>query len=42
LQFGVDLGTMRHALTRSADGTAATAIGAALDLLAVVDLEPAP
>jgi hypothetical protein len=35
LQHGVDLGTLRHAVTRAADRTAATAIGAALDLLAI-------
>lgn len=35
LQHGVDLGTLRHAVSRAADGTAATAIGAALDLLAI-------
>ena len=34
LQFGVDLETIRSALTRDHDGGPATAIGAALDALA--------
>jgi hypothetical protein len=34
LQFGADLKTIRQALTRGHDGSAATAIGAALDALA--------
>jgi hypothetical protein len=34
LQAGVDIGTIRRALTRGHDGSAATAIGAALDKLA--------
>ena len=34
LQAGVDIGTIRRALTRGHDGSAATAIGAALDAIA--------
>jgi hypothetical protein len=34
LQAGMDIGTIRRALTRGHDGSAATAIGAALDKLA--------
>jgi hypothetical protein len=35
----VSLETLRHAVTRAADGEAATAIGTALDLLSIVDIE---
>jgi hypothetical protein len=34
LQFGADLETIRSALTKDHDGSAATVIGAALDMLA--------
>jgi hypothetical protein len=35
LQFGVPLETIRHALLRDANGVAASALGVALDLVAV-------
>jgi hypothetical protein len=41
--FGIELmSRFRHAVTRADDGTAATTIGAALDLLAIADLEAVP
>jgi len=40
LQHGVELSTLQHAVTRSSDGSAATAVGQALDILSVIDLEP--
>jgi DNA N-6-adenine-methyltransferase (Dam) len=48
LQHGVDLGTLRHAVTRAADGTAATAVGAPSHIVEIAracmggsDLDPA-
>jgi len=42
LQHGCDLAMIAHGVTRADDGSAATAIGAAFNLLAVADLEVAP
>jgi len=42
LQHGCDLAMIAHGVTRADDGSAATAIGAAFDLLAVADLEVTP
>jgi hypothetical protein len=32
-QFGLDINTLRHALTRDVDGSASVALGQALDIL---------
>ena len=42
LQHGADITTLRHAVTRGDDSSAVTAIGVALDLLAVADIGEAP
>ena len=41
LQHGVSVNTLRHSITRLNDNTAASIIGAALDLIAPPDDEPA-
>jgi hypothetical protein len=42
LQFGADLQTLRHGLTKDHDGSPATLLGSALAALAVVDIGGVP
>jgi hypothetical protein len=42
LQFGFPIDTIRHALQRDGDGSPATLLGAALNLLRFADLEGPP